>query len=72
MEEIIERIQPKIDQYNSTNNSKITLFELETTMAILYFYEKNCDFVVLETGLGGLYDCTNIVDPIVSIITSLV
>ena len=71
MEEIIERIKPKIDKYNSANDSKITLFELETTMAILYFYENNCDFVVLETGLGGLYDCTNIVNPIVSIITSI-
>jgi len=71
IEEIIERIKPKIDKYNSLNKSKITLFELETTMAILYFYENNCDFVVLETGLGGLYDCTNIVNPIVSIITSI-
>lgn len=71
MEEIIEKIKPKIDKYNSTNDSKITLFELETTMAILYFYENDCDFAVLETGLGGLYDCTNIVNPIVSIITSI-
>ena len=71
MEEIIEKIKPKIDKYNSINDTKITLFELETTMAILYFYENNCDFVVLETGLGGLYDCTNIVNPIVSIITSI-
>lgn len=71
MEEILERIKPKIDKYNRTNDSKITLFELETTMAILYFYENNCDFVVLETGLGGLYDCTNIVNSIVSIITSI-
>lgn len=71
MEEIIDKIKPKIDKYNSTNDSKITLFELETTMAILYFYENNCDFVVLETGLGGLYDCTNIVNPIVSIISSI-
>lgn len=71
MEELIERIKPKIDKYNSMHDSKITLFELETTMAILYFYEKHCDFVVLETGLGGLYDCTNIVNPIISIITSI-
>ncbi len=71
MEEIIEKIKPKVDKYNSLNDSKITLFELETTMAILYFYENNCDFVVLETGLGGLYDCTNIVNPMVSIITSI-
>lgn len=71
MEKIIEIIKPKIEKYNSENDSKITLFELETTMAILYFYKNNCDFVVLETGLGGLYDCTNIVNPIVSIITSI-
>ena len=71
MEEIIEKIKPKIDKYNRANDTKVTLFELETTMAIVHFYENNCDFVVLETGLGGLYDCTNIVNPIVSIITSI-
>ena len=71
MEELIEKIKPKIDKYNSENDLEVTLFELETTMAILYFYENNCDFVVLETGLGGLYDCTNIVNPIVSIISSI-
>ena len=71
MEEIIERIKPKIERYNKLNDVKVTLFELETTMAFLYFFESNCDFVVLETGLGGLYDCTNIVNPIVSIITSI-
>lgn len=36
-----------------------------------YFKIKKCDFVVLETGLGGTYDCTNIVNPVVSIINSI-
>lgn len=41
-------------------------------MALLYFYRNNVDFVVLETGLGGLYDCTNIISkPLVSVITSI-
>lgn len=71
MEELVKELMPKVDKYNSLNDTKITLFELETTMAILYFYRNNCDFVVLETGLGGLYDCTNIVNPIISIITSI-
>lgn len=71
MENLILKIKPQIDEYNNKKQNQITLFELETTMAILYFYENNCDFVVLETGLGGLYDCTNIVYPIVSIITSI-
>lgn len=72
MENLIEELKPKIDKYNLNNNVKITLFELETTMALLYFYRNNVDFVVLETGLGGLYDCTNIIqNTIVSIITSI-
>ena len=71
MADLILKIQPKINKFNKENEMKVTLFELLTTMAILYFYENNCDFVVLETGLGGLYDCTNVVNPIVSIITSI-
>lgn len=71
MEDIIEKLKNKIEKYNKISNTKVTLFELLTTMALYYFKEKNCDFVVLETGLGGLYDCTNIVWPIVSVITSI-
>lgn len=69
---LIEELKPLIDKYNEKEEGIITLFELETTMALLYFYRKNVDFVVLETGLGGLYDCTNIITkPLVSIITSI-
>ena len=71
IEELINKIDPKIKKYNNSNDTKVTLFELETTMAILYFYEQNCDFVVFEVGLGGMYDCTNIVNPMVSVITSV-
>lgn len=45
------------------NNAGIpTLFEVETVLAFLYFKEKKCDIVVLETGLGGSLDATNIID----------
>ena len=71
VEKLVLKIKPKIDKYEKENNHKVTFFELETTMAILYFYENKCDFVVLETGLGGMYDCTNVVNPLVSIITSI-
>ena len=72
MEKLINIISPSIEKYNSENDIPVTLFELETTMAFLYFKEKGCDFVVLETGLGGLYDCTNIINhPLVSVITSI-
>ena len=72
MEKLINIIKPSIEKYNSENDISVTLFELETTMAFLYFKEKGCDFVVLETGLGGLFDCTNIINhPLVSVITSI-
>ena len=71
LEELLEIIAPFVDEYNETHEEEVTLFEVETAIALLYFARKECDIVVLETGLGGLYDCTNIVDPILSIITSI-
>ena len=72
MEKLINKINPLIEKYNSESDVPVTLFELETTMAFLYFEAKKCDFIILETGLGGLYDCTNIIKhPLVSVITSI-
>lgn len=71
MEDLINEIKPKIEVYNKQSNVNVTLFELETIIALLYFARHKCDFVVLEVGLGGIYDCTNIVNPIVSIINSI-
>ncbi len=71
MESLILELMPKVDKYNENHETKVTLFELETAMAILYFSRKQCDFVVMETGLGGLYDCTNIVNAQISIISSI-
>ncbi len=49
-----------------------TEFEAITATAFLYFEKKRCDFVVLEVGLGGRYDSTNIIEaPYVSVITSI-
>lgn len=49
-----------------------TPFEIWTATAFLYFKEKNCDIVVLETGLGGTRDATNIIPPpLASVITRL-
>ena len=68
MEKIIEEIDPLIMEYGKEN---VTLFELETIMAIIYFYRKKCDIVVMEVGLGGMYDCTNIIYPEISVINSI-
>lgn len=72
MSELIEELKPKVEKYNENKKMQVTFFELITIIALLYFYRKNVDFVVLETGLGGLYDCTNIITkPLVSVITSI-
>ena len=48
-----------------------TFFEFVTIMALLHFAEMKCDLVVWETGLGGRLDATNIVTPLVSVITNV-
>lgn len=48
-----------------------TEFEVKTALGLLYFVEQNVDFAVLEVGLGGRLDATNIVDPLVSAITNV-
>src|SRR3989338_4400693 len=48
-----------------------SFFEITTAMAFLYFKENNADFVVLEVGLGGRLDATNVVTPLVSVITNI-
>ncbi len=48
-----------------------TEFELFTAVAFLYFAQQNVDFAVIEVGLGGRYDATNIITPIVSVITPI-
>lgn len=48
-----------------------TFFELTTCMAFLYFARSKVDFAVIETGLGGRLDATNILSPCLSIITSI-
>ena len=46
-----------------------TFFELTTALALWHFAESRCEFVVLETGMGGRLDATNAVVPLVSVIT---
>ena len=49
----------------------LRFFDVVTAMAFLYFREKAVDYAVLEVGLGGRLDATNVVDPLVSVITNI-
>lgn len=69
--EVTQKVKEKTDELAS-EGVKITEFEAVTAAAFLYYCEEKCDYVVLETGLGGRFDATNIIEsPIVSIITSV-
>lgn len=56
---------PKFKKVNAS------FFEISTAMAFQYFYEKKVDYVLLETGMGGRLDSTNIIQPILSVITNI-
>lgn len=49
----------------------LTFFEVTTAMAFMYFSDRKVDFAVIETGLGGRLDATNVVNPLAVIITSI-
>ena len=59
--QITEQIKEAIASLEAKGEPLPTLFEAETAMAFLYFQKMHCDLVVLETGLGGETDATNIV-----------
>lgn len=61
----VERIKPLIERYQPS------FFELTTLMALDYFARMKCDVVVMEVGMGGRLDCTNIITPLLSIITNV-
>jgi dihydrofolate synthase / folylpolyglutamate synthase len=50
---------------------RITAFELGTALALAHFADAGCDLAVVEVGLGGTLDATNVVEPLVSVITAL-
>lgn len=64
MKSIIEKME--------NSGEIITEFELITAIALMWYREKNCDVVVLETGLGGRFDATNVIkNPLASVITKI-
>lgn len=68
---VVEKVKNACDRLSS-KGTEPTEFEAITAAAMLYFYEQKCDAVVLEVGLGGRYDSTNIIPcPKAAVITSI-
>ena len=69
---LTERLQPEIDEVNRLHNyGEITTFEILTALAFAFFSKRRVDFQVLEVGLGGRLDATNVVTPQIAVITSI-
>lgn len=69
---IVEKIEPVILELEEKLNEKFYAFELITTAAFMYFNEKQPDVVILEAGIGGRLDSTNIINtPDVAVLTSI-
>jgi dihydrofolate synthase/folylpolyglutamate synthase len=64
--EMVEQIKPAV-----AKTPKLTTFEITTALGFLAFAKQGCNAAVIEVGLGGRLDATNIVTPKVSVITSL-
>ena len=50
-----------VDIISSKNTMGCTAFEVETALALMYFKERNCDYIILEAGMGGELDATNVI-----------
>ncbi len=69
---LVEELKPKIDAYSQNSiYGPLSYFEIITSIAFMYFKKQKVDFAVLETGLGGRLDATNIVEPLVCGITTI-
>lgn len=72
LEHILKIVEDGVRLVKDELGDSPTQFEIWTAAAFLYFKQKNCDIVVLETGLGGTRDATNIIPPpLASVITRL-
>ena len=70
--DIMEQVKCACDRMVEKGMEHPTIFEVETAMAFLYFYQKKCDYVLLEVGMGGRTDATNVIrKPVCSVITSV-
>jgi dihydrofolate synthase/folylpolyglutamate synthase len=69
---LVEQIKPLLERVGEHPEFRApTFFEVVTAIALQYFHEQGIDVVVWETGLGGRLDATNVVTPLVSVITNI-
>lgn len=69
---LMTRVAEAMDEMKKQGMGLPTVFEVETAVSFLYFKEKNCDLVLLEVGMGGRLDATNIIKtPVLTALASI-
>ncbi|HEX3033379.1 MAG TPA: folylpolyglutamate synthase/dihydrofolate synthase family protein [Bacillota bacterium] len=69
--QLLTRLRPHLEKMVEEGFEHPTEFEVSTALGFMYFCEEQVDFLVLEVGLGGAIDSTNVVIPLVSVITNV-
>ena len=67
-----DQVEEAISVLEEGGRATPTLFEAETAIALMYFKDEKVDYAIIETGMGGLMDATNVIQhPVLTIITSI-
>lgn len=69
--DLINQLKPAIPECERLGFGTPTEFELLTALAFAYFEQQKVDIALIETGMGGIYDSTNVVQPLVTAITNV-
>lgn len=69
--DLVDQIRPVVEEMDQTKLGGPLEFEIVTAMMFLYFAQHPVDIVLVEVGIGGLYDSTNVFTPLVSVITNV-
>ena len=72
--ELVEQVRPAVvalDRRRAADDYGLTFFEITTAMAFVYFHQAAVEIAVVEVGMGGRLDSTNVCQPLVSVITNI-
>ena len=69
--DLVNEIMPAVKKMERSKTGAPSYFEIVTAMSFLYFKKQKVDFGVIETGMGGSYDATNIIHPETAVITNV-
>lgn len=69
--DFVARGLTQIRDFSATWEHSPTFFEIVTALALSFFSQEKCEIVILETGMGGRLDATNVVEPLVSVLTPI-